>query len=52
MFREIKTKKGRLSPAQVECSAAMLGAGLDFAVWRPADVISGEIVRQLQELGK
>lgn len=52
MFRELKTKKGRLTPEQVEWSAALLGAGQDFAVWRPADVISGEIVRQLQELGK
>ena len=52
MFRELKTKRGKLSPAQVDCSAVMLGAGLDFAVWRPADVISGEIVRQLRELGR
>jgi hypothetical protein len=52
IFRELKTKKGRLSPAQVECSSRMLAAGLDFAVWRPADVISGAIVQQLQELGR
>lgn len=49
LFRELKSTKGRLSPAQVDWSAALRTAGHDFAVWRPADVVSGAIVMQLQE---
>lgn len=37
LFRELKTDKGRLTPSQKECLGELECAGLDAAVWRPAD---------------
>lgn len=36
LFRELKTRTGRLSPAQRAWHEALAAAGLDVAIWRPA----------------
>jgi hypothetical protein len=48
LFRELKTRTGRISPDQKKWGAALLAAGQDFAIWRPADLWSGLILEQLQ----
>jgi len=37
LVRELKTRTGRVSAAQTAWHAALTAAGLDVAVWRPAD---------------
>ena len=37
LFRELKTDKGRMSPAQVQWIIELSGAGADVCVWRPHD---------------
>jgi hypothetical protein len=46
-FRELKTMKGRLSPAQREVIAMLTKAGQDVAVWRPDDYLEGRIQQWL-----
>lgn len=48
MLREIKTTKGRLSPAQRDWLADLKAAGQDADVWRPADLTSGRILSELR----
>lgn len=50
MFRECKTAKGRLPPAQQDWLAALKTAGADMDVWRPDDLRSGRIARELADL--
>lgn len=47
LYRELKRQTGRTTPAQDEWLAALQGAGQDAAVWRPADLLNGQIARQL-----
>jgi hypothetical protein len=51
LFRELKSTKGRISPAQIEWGEALTRAGHDFAIWRPADVVSGAVLATLQGKG-
>ena len=48
LFRELKKQDGRVSPKQKVVLAAMTAAGLDAAVWRPSDLASGRIARELR----
>jgi hypothetical protein len=48
LFRELKTRTGRVSPDQRKWGAALEAAGHDFAIWRPVDLWSGLILEQLQ----
>lgn len=50
LFRELKTERGTLTPAQREVGARLIRAGQDWAVWRPRDLFSGVIHRQLEEI--
>jgi hypothetical protein len=52
MFRELKTRTGRISPDQRKWGAALTAAGHDFAIWRPVDLWSGLILEQLQRGSK
>lgn len=45
-FRELKTAKGRVRPEQSQCLAALAATGADAAVWRPADLILTDVIRQ------
>ena len=48
LFRELKSTKGRISPAQKEWAHALRVAGFDFAFWYPVDVVTGAFLEQLQ----
>lgn len=50
LFRELKSESGRLSPDQGQVGARLTLAGLDWDVWRPKDLYSGVILRQLQAI--
>jgi hypothetical protein len=47
LWRELKTMKGKVSPAQQAMGEALLAAGQDWGVWRPDSLLSGEIAYQL-----
>jgi hypothetical protein len=47
IWRELKSGRGRLSPAQVEWGERLQLAGCDWAVWRPADWHSGLVRAEL-----
>jgi hypothetical protein len=48
LFRELKTDTGRVRPKQQEVLQAMVSAGLDADVWRPSDLQSGRITKELR----
>lgn len=50
LFRELKTDSGQLSPAQSRVRNLLVTAGQDWAIWRPADLRSGRIERELAAL--
>ncbi len=50
LWRECKTQKGRLTPEQRMVGEALTALGQDWAVWRPADLLSRRIVSELAGL--
>lgn len=48
--RELKTEKGKLTPEQERWGLMLRQAGQDWAVWRPADLASGRIQRELEAI--
>lgn len=48
LFRELKTDVGRVRPDQRVCLEILNLAGADAAVWRPEDLRSGRIERELR----
>jgi hypothetical protein len=50
LFRELKTETGKPTPAQGRCIELLFHAGLDVAVWRPSDLLSGRIDGELAAL--
>ncbi len=50
MFRELKREKQRPTPAQQEWLDALTADGMDAGVWRPSDLLSGRIARELAAL--
>jgi hypothetical protein len=50
MFRELKTAGGTLTRAQHAWLDALQESGADADVWRPGDLLSGRIGRELAEL--
>ena len=50
ILRELKTATGRLSRAQRQWGERLTTAGADWAVWRPADLTSGRITRELESI--
>ncbi len=50
LLRELKTEKGRLTRDQEEWGFKLQKAGVDWDVWRPDDLMSGRIQRELQAI--
>jgi hypothetical protein len=50
LFRELKSERGQLSIDQRRVGSMLTRAGLDWAVWRPRDLISGVIAAQLTRI--
>jgi hypothetical protein len=50
LFRELKTQRGRVSDPQRETLDALTGCGLDAALWRPGDWLSGLVVSEIREI--
>ncbi len=48
MFRELKTAVGKVTAAQDAWLRALYVAGQDSGVWRPVDLASGRIERELR----
>lgn len=49
IYRELKTERGTLSPEQRDVGGRLTRAGQDWAVWRPRDLLTGTIGRQLAD---
>jgi hypothetical protein len=50
LFRELKRQQGNPTPQQQAWLDGLTAAGLDADVWRPADLLSGRIAREMAEL--
>jgi hypothetical protein len=50
LYRELKTETGKLTPAQLDVINRLTTAGADADVWRPADLMTGRIDRELTAL--
>jgi hypothetical protein len=50
LWRELKRESGKLTTAQLGWLQTLTGAGQDAGVWRPADLCSGRITRELATL--
>jgi hypothetical protein len=49
-FRELKAQRGKISREQQVWLDALAAAGADVDTWRPADLLSGRIARELAAL--
>lgn len=47
LWVELKDETGKLRPEQVEWRDRLIGAGMDWRLWRPREWSSGEIERIL-----
>lgn len=52
MFRELKKEKGRISAEQKIWLAKLQAIGVDADIWRPSDLASGRIARELAACAK
>lgn len=50
ILRELKTDTGKLTPEQERWGLMLRHAGQDWDVWRPADLHSGRIQRELEAI--
>lgn len=50
LFRELKTEHGSLSPEQRHVGDLITRAGGNWRVWRPRDLLDGQIAKELTEL--
>lgn len=50
LYRELKSERGALTPEQRDVGQRLTDAGQDWAVWRPSQLLSGEIGRQLASI--
>jgi hypothetical protein len=50
LFRELKSATGRLAPEQVAWIGTLNRASADIAVWKPVDLESGRIERELRSI--
>lgn len=52
IFREMKSERGDLTEEQKEWLSGLRKVGQDAEVWRPSDLLSGRIQRELSELAR
>jgi hypothetical protein len=52
LFRELKSAGEPVKANQSDCGRRISAAGGNWAVWRPADLESGHIQRELRELAE
>ena len=50
IFRELKSQHGALTPEQRQVGEMLQRAGQSWRVWRPSDLLSGQIARELTEV--
>jgi hypothetical protein len=50
LYRELKTQVGKLTAEQERWGDLLRHAHQDWAVWRPVDLRSGRILRELREI--
>jgi hypothetical protein len=50
LVRELKRQSGVVTPDQKAWLAALAEAGVDGGIWRPADLLAGRILSQLDPL--
>ena len=50
LYRELKTQVGKLTAEQERWGARLRRAGASWDVWRPDDLQSGRILRELREI--
>jgi hypothetical protein len=50
IFRELKTETGKVTPEQERWGLMLRHAGQDWDIWRPADLQSGRIQRELEAI--
>lgn len=47
IYRELKTERGRVTAAQRDWQDGLVLCGVDAAVWRPSDWLSGRVKSEL-----
>jgi hypothetical protein len=52
IFRELKTQRGKVTAEQREWLDALTLAGDDAKVWRPSDLLAGDIARELAAISR
>lgn len=50
IYRELKTERGALTAEQRLVGEKITAAGGNWAVWRPRDLLSGQIARELASI--
>jgi len=50
LYRELKSQYGRLTKEQTEVSYRLKAAGQNWRIWRPSDLLSGQIAAELAEV--
>lgn len=50
LFRELKRQDGKVTRAQQDWGGWLIAAGADWAVWRPTELASGRVQRELEEI--
>lgn len=50
LWRELKTQRGKATPAQEKVGEALLALGQDWDLWRPEDLLSNRIARELASI--
>ena len=50
IFRELKSEYGRVTPEQRQVGEMLRRAGQSWGIWRPSDLLSGQIGRELTDL--
>ncbi len=50
LFAELKSEDGRQTMDQIRCAGRITKAGLQYRLWRPADLKDGTIAKELSAI--